>query len=104
MSMRANNPPPEEQLQFRIRLPREKEVFGMVIGLVGGSRTIVACKDGKERNCRIPGRLKNNIWVKDGDIVIVQPWEIEGDKKGDIIWRYTPLQAKLLTERGFIKN
>ncbi|MEW6528282.1 MAG: translation initiation factor eIF-1A [Candidatus Micrarchaeota archaeon] len=90
--------------QFRIRLPKGNEVFGVVIGLVGGSRTIVACKDGKERNCRIPGRLKNDIWVRDGDIVIVQPWDIESDKKGDIIWRYTPLQAKMLTEKGLIRN
>ncbi len=94
----------EEQPQIiRIRLPREKEVLGAVMGLVGGSRMIVACKDGKERNCRVPGRFKNKVWVRDGDIVIVQPWEIEGDKRGDIIWRYTPLQAKMLREKGYIR-
>jgi initiation factor 1A len=34
--------------------------------------------------------------------VIVKPYEIEGDKKGDIIWRYNPMQAKILKERGEI--
>lgn len=87
----------------RLRLPRGTEVLGLVMGLVGGSRMIVACKDAKERNCRVPGRLKNQVWVRDGDVVIVQPWEIQGDKRGDIIWRYTPLQARVLRDKGFIK-
>lgn len=90
--------------QFRLRLPRGREVLGIVVALVGGSRMIVVCKDGKERNCRVPGRLKNQVWVRDGDVVIVQPWEIQGDKRGDIIWRYTPLQARFLRERGYIKS
>jgi translation initiation factor 1A len=51
----------------------------------------------------VPGRLKNEVWVKDGDVVIVVPWEIQGDTRGDIIWRYTPLQARVLREKGYIK-
>jgi len=74
------------------------------MGLVGGSRMIVSCKDGKERNCRIPGRLKNQMWVREGDVVIVEPWEIEGDRRGDVVWRYTPLQAKALREKGYIRS
>lgn len=105
---RPHHPHPQptgDQPQIiRVRLPKEKEVLGIVIGLVGGSRMIVTCKDGKERNCRVPGRLKNQVWVRDGDVVIVQPWEIEGDKRGDIIWRYTPLQAKWLREKGYIRS
>ncbi len=93
---------PGEQ-QIRVRLPRDKEILGVVMGLVGGARMIVQCKDGRERNCRVPGRLKNEVWVKDGDVVLVVPWEIEGDKRGDIIWRYTPLQARVLREKGYIK-
>jgi len=83
-------------------MPREGEVLGIVTALVGGSRMKVSCKDGKERTCRIPGKLRNRMWVKDGDVVIVKPWEIEGDSKGDIIWRYYPLQARILKERGHI--
>ena len=62
----------------------------------------VACKDGKERMCRIPGKLRNRIWVKDGDVVIVKIFEIQGDTKGEIIWRYFPLQARILKEEGMI--
>lgn len=86
----------------RVRLPRKNEVIGIVTGVMGGSRMHVECKDGRERLCRIPGRLKNNIWVKDGDVVIVKPWEIEGEKKGDIVWRYRPLEVQWLKKRGYI--
>ncbi|MBU0531940.1 translation initiation factor eIF-1A [Candidatus Micrarchaeota archaeon] len=90
----------EDEERRRLRMPREGEVLGVVLGLMGGSRMKVACKDGKERMCRIPGKLRNRVWVREGDVVIVKIWEIEGDKKGDIIWRYWPLQAKILKEEG----
>ena len=88
--------------QRRIRMPREGEVMGIVLGLMGGSRMRVACKDGNERMCRIPGKMRNKIWVREGDVVIVRPYEIESDSKGDIIWRYNPFQARQLKERGEI--
>jgi translation initiation factor 1A len=93
-----------EQFVSRVRLPRENEneILGIVAGMMGGSRMLVQCKDGKERMCRIPGRLKNEIWIRDGDAVIIKPWEFEGDKKGDIIWRYKPIEVRWLRDRKFI--
>ncbi len=91
-----------EEERRRMRLPREGEVLGVVLGLMGGSRMKIACKDGKERMCRVPGKLKNRIWVREGDVVIVRPGEIEADKKGDVIWRYFPTQARILKEEGYI--
>ena len=88
--------------EFRMRLPRQGEVLGAVVGMVGGSRMRVSCKDGKERICRIPGKLKNTIWVKDGDMVIIKPWVIEGDTRGDVVWRYKPLQVHWLRQRGYL--
>lgn len=92
----------KEEERKRLKFPKEGEVLGVVLGLMGGSRMKVACKDGKERMCRIPGKLKNKIWVKEGDVVIVRPFAIQGDIKGDIIWRYFPLQARILKEEGYI--
>ena len=88
--------------EVRLKLPRDNEVLGVVLAIMGGSRMRVSCKDGKERVCRIPGRLRNRMWVRDGDVVIVKPWEIESDSKGDVIWRYTPLQAQMLKKKGYI--
>jgi translation initiation factor 1A len=91
-----------EEERRRLRFPKEGEVLGIVLGRMGGSRMKVACKDGKERMCIIQGKLKNKIWVKEGDVVIVVPFEIQGDKKGHVIWRYFPLQARILKEEGHI--
>jgi len=100
---KTSGPPlSKEEERRRLRLPREGEVLGVVLGLMGGSRMKVACKDGKERMCRIPGKLRNRVWVREGDVVIVKPWEIEGDSKGDVIWRYFPLQARILKEEGYV--
>ncbi len=62
----------------------------------------VSCKDNKIRLCRIPGKLKRRIWIKEGDIVIVRPWAVQGDEKGDIVWRYTKPQVDRLINRGVI--
>jgi translation initiation factor 1A len=87
----------------RVRLPRKGEVLGVVISMMGASRMLVDCIDGKERRVRIPGKIKRTIWVKSGDVVLVKPWEIEADKKADLVWRYTRLQADWLRREGHLK-
>ena len=69
----------------RVRLPRDKETLGILDQRLGASRMRVRCMDGKTRICRIPGRLKRKIWVQEGDTLLVEPWELGGDEKGDII-------------------
>lgn len=88
----------------RIRLPRHKEVLGLVEQRLGGSRMTIRCLDGKSRICRIPGRLKRKLWVREGDIVIVEPWELGGDDKGDILYKYKKNQAQYLETRGYLKQ
>lgn len=77
-------------------------MFGVVEQMMGASRMRVSCKDNKVRLCRIPGKLKRRIWIKEGDIVIVRPWAVQGDEKGDIVWRYTKPQVDRLISRGVI--
>ena len=64
----------------------------------------VACMDGKTRICRIPGRLKKSLWVREGNIVLVEPWEFGGDEKGDIILKYNPTQVQWLKNKGYLKQ
>ena len=98
----ATPPTPAEQMGS-LRMPREGEILGVVIGTLGGGRLMVSCKDGKERMCRIPGKIRRFIWVRDGDIVIIVPWDIGGDKKADVVWRYNKYQAEALRNKGVIK-
>src|SRR3990167_6437729 len=99
----AETAPPTEFVPS-VKLPKEGEILGVVIGTLGGGRLMVACKDGKERICRIPGKIRRNIWVRDNDIVIIVPWEIGGEKKGDIVWRYNKYQAEYLRSKGYISK
>ncbi|MBS3131379.1 translation initiation factor eIF-1A [Candidatus Woesearchaeota archaeon] len=88
----------------RIKLPRGREVLGLLDQRLGGSRMRVRCLDGKTRICRIPGRMKRKLWVREGDIVVVEPWEFSGDEKGDVVYKYTNTQVQWLRTRGHLKN
>ena len=85
-------------------MPRGKEVIGKVESRLGANRMLISCFDGKQRNCRVPGRLKRALWIRPGNIVLVEPWEFEGDKKGDIIFSYTPAAIQWLERKGFLKG
>ena len=94
----------EEAEIERIRIPKENEVFGRVEQMLGGDRMLVVCEDGKERICRIPGKLRKRVWIKPGDLILVQPWKIQGDRRGDVIFRYTPTQVNWLKKKGYAKG
>lgn len=101
---KKNNPNQQQEEVFRVRTPKDKEVIGVVSRRLGGSRMDVACLDGKNRICRIPGRLKNKLWIREGDLVLVEPWQFEHETKGDILYKYKPNQVDWLKQRGFLKN
>lgn len=92
----------QEQLQ-RVRLPKGREALGILEQRMGASRTRVRCLDGKTRICRIPGRLKRRLWVREGDTVLVEPWEYDNEK-GDIIFKYRPSQVIWLKRKGYLKE
>lgn len=88
----------------RVFLPRDNQCFGLLEQRLGASRMRVRCFDGKTRICRIPGRLKRHLWVREGDIVVVEPWELGGDEKGDIIYKYSRVQVQFLKGKGYLKK
>lgn len=92
----------DSEVVTRVRTPRDNETLGVLEQRLGGSRCKVRCLDGNTRVCRIPGRLKRRLWVREGDIVLVEPWEFGGDEKGDIIFKYRPNQVRFLKEQGLL--
>lgn len=107
MSKKKEEQQRHEQMQHeisRMHLPREPQVFGVIEQRLGGSRMRVRCLDGKNRICRIPGRLTRKLWVREGDIVVVEPWEYSGHEKGDIIYKYTPTQVGFIKRKGYLKH
>jgi translation initiation factor 1A len=105
MSKKKEEQAEQERIQqeiTRVMLPRGNQTFGILEQRLGGSRTKVRCLDGKTRICRIPGRLKRRLWVREGDLVLVEPWELSGDEKGDIIYKYRPAQIDFLKRKGYL--
>lgn len=84
-----------------VLLPRQGELVGLVTKALGASKFSVMCNDHKERVCSIPGRLKRRFWIKEGDLVIVKPWVVQGDEKGDVIWRYSMMDKETLKAKGY---
>lgn len=91
-----------EEEVIRVRTPRPPELLGTIEELLGASRFKITCTDGKLRMCRIPGRFRKRIKVGVGDIVLITPWPVEGDEKGDIVWIYNKTHANWLKNKGFI--
>ena len=107
MSKKKEQQEKQDQIQqeiSRIKLPRGRQVLGILEQRLGASRMRVRCLDGKTRICRIPGRLKRRLWVRENDIVIAEPWEYSGDKKGDILYKYTNTQVVFLKNKGYLKK
>ncbi len=103
MAKRNKKDKNKNQGPVRARLPRKNQVLGVIEQRVGGSRMIIKCVDGKSRNCRVPGRLRRRLWLREGDIVIVKPWEFDNEK-GDVLYKYNPSQVHWLKKKGHLKK
>lgn len=88
----------------RVRLPEDDELFGILLRKLGYGRFSVFCEDGKERTCSVRGSDRRDLWLNERDIVIVEPWPIQGDEKGYIVWNYKPAKAEWLKENGYIEE
>jgi translation initiation factor 1A len=84
-------------------LPQQGELLGRVVKLVGGDNIIVRCTDGKVRTCRIRGKIKRRMWIRDNDLVLVAPWDFQSDR-ADIVWRYIAVHADKLEQDGYLTN
>ena len=90
---------PSQEGPIRVKLPHGREVIGIIAQRCGGSRMQVSCMDGKTRNCRVPGRKRRGLWLREGDAIIIEPWEFDDDK-GDVLFKYTDNQVRKLKEMG----
>jgi translation initiation factor 1A len=91
-----------EQVISDMVLPTANDVLGIAIKLLGFDRILVKCQDGNERLCRIRGKMKRRVWIREGDVVLVSPWDFQSDKRGDVTWRYTKAQADILRKNGYL--
>jgi len=91
----------EESSKIRVKMPNTKinEMFAIAEQILGGRRVTVLCADGETRMARIPGKMRRRQWVREGDLIIVWPWDFQ-DSKADVKHRYTKTQAFYLSRKG----
>lgn len=94
----------EQEEILRIRTPKEGEILGLVIEMLGTGKLRVECEDGFTRICRIPGKMRKRVWVRNGDLVLIEPWKVQEKERADIAWRYSKTQANWLKRKGIIKK
>ena len=88
----------------RVRMPEKGETICIVTAMLGGGRLEAKCEDGFTRICRIPGKIKKRIWIKPGNLVLIKPWDIQKEERGDVLWLYSKAQEFWLKRKGFLKN
>jgi len=95
----------EQQGMRKVKLPKKEqnEMFAVVSKLLGANKILAICQDSKERNCRIPGRMKKRIWLREGDLIIIKIWDFQ-PTKADVVWRYSNTQKHYLANRGYLKG
>jgi len=82
--------PSEGETVTRVKFPNKKmgEMFGRIVEIYGNDRMGVFCEDGQHRIGRIRGKIKKRVWIRQGDLVIINPWDFD-QGKCEISWRYT---------------
>ena len=89
--------------KIRVALPNERinEMFAIADQILGGRRVRVVCADGETRLARIPGKMRRRQWVREGDLIVVQPWDFQ-DAKADVKKRYSKTQSLYLSRKGVL--
>jgi len=87
---------------FRVRKPQEGEILGIIEAMMGTNKVKVRCQDDKIRLCRIPGKMRKRVWMRVGNVILIKPWDIQGDTHADVLARYRPAEATWLRKRGFL--
>ena len=88
---------------IRVKMPNVKinEMFAIADNILGGRRVSVVCADGETRMARIPGKMRRRQWVREGDLIIIWPWDFQ-DSKADVKHRYSKTQAIYLSRKGVL--
>lgn len=102
---RLENPEGSSDGKIRVKMPNKRvnEMFALASQILGGRRVTVLCEDGETRLARIPGKMRRRQWVREGDLIIVWPWDFQ-DSKADVKHRYTKTQAMYLSRKGVLPD
>ena len=89
----------ERDLLFR----EANQEYGQVTRVLGDMRFDVRCFDGKNRQCKVRGKMRRKVWVKAGDVVLVSLRDFQ-DGKADVIHKYTDNEVRNLRIYGEVPS
>ena len=87
---------------IRVKTPGKGQLLGIIEERLGNRRSKVRASDGHIRICRIPGRVRRRMWTREGDIVLIEPWSVQENERGDLIMTYSKPQIDWLQRKGFL--
>ena len=80
---------------------QQGERYALVKAMLGCGRARVEDSAGIERVCKVKGSLYKRDYVRVHDLVLISLREFEtSSAKGDIVWRYTDDEARMLKKYG----
>ena len=77
----------------------EGQEYALVTKMLGNARIECQCADQRKRVCLIRGKMKNRVWIRAGDLVLISIRDFEPDK-GDVILKYSVDEYKDLKKMG----
>ena len=101
--MTKKKPIAQNSGEVKVRKPYRDlgEMFAVITKMHGTNQIAAMCEDGTERKCRIPGKLKKRVWMREGDVIIVKLWDFQ-PIKADVVWRFLPVQTERLRRMGLL--
>lgn len=90
---------------FRVRTPKDGELLGQVIKILGAGNIQVKCTDGNIRVIRIPGKYRKRMWVRPRDIVAIMPdYGLREEVRGELAAKYNINQVRWLIRNNYIEE
>lgn len=84
---------------------KEGQEYAQVTKLLGNCRLHAKLFGSEgEKLCIIPGKLKKRCWINKEDIILVGTRDDYSDGKCDVLYKYTPKEARQLVKAGEISG
>ena len=93
----------KDQVPTKVKFPKGNQFVGVVEKRLGGSRMNIKTMNGETILARVPGRVKKYLWIREGDVVLLEPWELDKDK-ADLIYKFKPNEIRVLKNKGILSN
>ena len=90
-----------EPLRRDLEYKDDGQEYAQVLKMLGNGRCEVKCVDGITRLAVIRGKMRNKVWIKLGDYILVGLREFQ-DNKCDILLKYTDEEVRTLKTYGEI--